>query len=93
MTEVFRYDVGTCPWCNRKATGHVDLHEAERPPIHGDVSICLHCLGLSVYDLGPFGLLSRRPTVAEHAEIMSDNPDLISHALELRVDLPGILDA
>lgn len=58
-----------CPHCGHKHDAATNL-EAPRAPGQGDVSICLECGGIAVFDADPLRL--RLPTPDEQAQLESN---------------------
>lgn len=77
-----------CPWCDRPNNGH--FQDQGIPPEPGASTICLHCMGWGFFEAGPFGLVKRRATAAEVAEIEAAWPEIVAKAKELRARL-GII--
>jgi hypothetical protein len=61
----------TCPHCGASQDLHTNTTGA-RPPKDGDVAICWRCHGIAVYAAGPFGVVRRKPTEQEDAQIRRD---------------------
>ena len=64
----FRHDVIICPRCGKEMDASLAITNDHRPD-PGDVSICLYCAGVSLYD---DGLRLRLPTAAESLELRAD---------------------
>lgn len=63
-----------CPYCGRTN----DQHSGKDPndvPAAGDMSICWRCHNLAVFDDGPDGLVTRKPTPEELERLVPD-PEL-----------------
>jgi hypothetical protein len=57
-----------CPYC-----GHAQIVNPDYPPAPGDVSVCLACAWVSVFDRTPDGALTTRcVTAAEWAQLEGD---------------------
>lgn len=57
-----------CPWCGRQQDAVSSAAGPDIEPSAGDVSICIKCGGIAIYDgLGAF----RKPTTEEEADAAS----------------------
>lgn len=63
-----------CPHCKTVNRAH-EGRNPDAMPKDGDVAMCWHCKGLSVYTMGPFGMLARTPSDAELARLV-ENPTI-----------------
>jgi hypothetical protein len=73
-----------CPFCQHTVNAFVDPRDPANTPHDGDISICAHCSGLSVFE----GNELRLPTPAELARSMR-NRDLLQSIKELRAERYG----
>jgi hypothetical protein len=73
-----------CPHCGHDLDEHAEF-SGNGDPEPGDVSICLYCRNLSLFDTGPGGLYLRKPTPAEYDEIAA-HPTVVAaqQALAMR---------
>jgi hypothetical protein len=67
--RTFNMPVTYCPHCGHRHDAATNL-EAPRAPGKGDVSICLECGGVALFDMDPVRL--RMPTPAEQVELESN---------------------
>lgn len=77
-----------CPHCNTVADDFTPVDPAAPEPDEGSVSICVYCLGVSIFT--GEGLVKRKPTPEELIEVMGD--DYVIDAirrLEMWEDRPG----
>jgi hypothetical protein len=79
-----------CPHCRTVADDYTPFDTADPVPTEGAVSLCVYCLGLSIFT--GEGLDKRKPTEAELIEIMAD-PQVIKaiRVLEAWPDRPAPL--
>lgn len=68
----FKVPIANCPNCGKKVDAAMSVN-GKRKPRWGDVSICIECHHISVYDNG---LQLRNPTDDEMLSI-AGNPDVI----------------
>lgn len=57
----------TCPYCGKAHDRHSAVDKEPREPKHDDLSLCIDCGKIAVFDL--IGQRLRVPTSAEQAEI------------------------
>lgn len=59
----------TCPHCGRLNDGHTSI-EGGHAPVNGDVTVCIGCTGISMYDsTKPGGLYIPDPTQLRDFEL------------------------
>jgi hypothetical protein len=73
-----------CPFCKHAVNDYVDGQHPANTPHDGDISICAHCTGLSVFQ----GRELRLPTPNELAKAMRDQR-LLRAIKEVRSALYG----
>lgn len=63
-----------CPYCLRRNENHLEPSEPLEVPQPGAASMCFGCGRVSIFDSSPFraGLVLRRPTAIEAAELEGD---------------------
>lgn len=63
----------TCPSCGRMQERHTSMLDRDPQPTLGSASLCISCLGFSIFDEDPEGkLYRRRPTNAEFADLLAN---------------------
>lgn len=62
-----------CPWCGKANNGHanIDFQDASRPS-PGSASMCASCHGVGVFEAARVGLVLRKPTRQEGADLLRD---------------------
>jgi hypothetical protein len=65
--------VTRCPWCGRANNGHSNIdHRDAQLPVAGSAAMCAACHGVGVFEQGRGGLVLRKPTPQEAAEMLRD---------------------
>ena len=76
-----------CLWCGKHLDAATDIEQDGNVPTDGDLSICLYCGHLAIYQSSDQGLILRSPTVHERAEALADpivRSALVHRALQER---------
>lgn len=73
-----------CPFCKHAVNAFVDRRQPANTPRDGDISVCAHCSGMSVFH----GDDLRLPTPGELAKAMRD-PKLVHAIQEVRAEWRG----
>lgn len=64
-------DLPQCPYCKAATPSYNEVGGLSRkPPLRGDVSICLMCSGLALFT--GRGLVTRKPSAEEKHALLSD---------------------
>lgn len=62
-----------CPACGRDNEAHTNVHGLPVQPVRGDVTFCIGCHALLIFEVGPLGaLVERLPSPAEYLELLAD---------------------
>jgi hypothetical protein len=65
-----------CPYCYNKADGYTSTSDKEAPRT-GDVTICLYCAGIGLYEVAEDKTVKvRKPTPDELEDIFTNVPDM-----------------
>lgn len=62
----------TCPTCGRLNELHTHTGESRKPPVPGDVSLCIDCNQPAFYVQDGDRLALRLPTDAEYVQLLAD---------------------
>jgi hypothetical protein len=81
--ETFRIPDQECWHCGLMLGGAVGLDGAN-PPDRGDVSLCVHCGALTVFDRCDAGHLLRRPPTSRERGVFEDDEPLMRRQAKLR---------
>lgn len=73
-----------CPYCGQPNNGQTNTDGGDASPVAGAASICWNCIQISIYELGPLGLMLRKPTEDEQREIATD--EYIQQAVSVIAD-------
>lgn len=86
LPNTFSMPVTYCPHCGHKHDAATNL-EAPRAPGKGDVSICLECGGVALFDVDPIRL--RLPTPAEQIELESNQAVVSAQLVVVAMSMEG----
>lgn len=79
-----------CPWCHEQQDAEQVVNAAPHTtPSPGHVSICWSCHRVSVFAVGPFGLIRRKPTAKEQVAIDAHPAVRLTLAVMAESDSPN----
>ena len=87
MSVMVKHDGLKCPSCQADIPRSSGMDDSEAAPSTGDVSMCIYCGSLALYEVDGKRLRLRTPTMTETIELQAD-PDvqraLTAHAALFR---------
>lgn len=76
MSAQFQHNTVTCSCCGAQNNWSAGLTGGRRPQ-SGDRAVCVTCGEISVFVVGPLGMVLREATLDELAETVSKHGDLL----------------
>lgn len=73
----------SCPHCSRLLDGVTAANGGDALPKDGDRTICLYCMRLAVFVVGPMGFALRAVTSEEDEEFRANHPDSLAYARQM----------
>lgn len=73
MEPTTHYIELACPSCGQIQECHTSIGQGSHAPTEGTLSLCVNCLGWSIYTETPYGLLRRMPSQQEYGTILTSS--------------------
>ncbi len=83
--NIHRHNVLHCRVCAHRIDAASPVYDEDSPSC-GDISICIACGEVSVFEIGPLGTVLREPTLAELHEFSIAHPRLVPNLVRFNAE-------